>query len=106
MFSGTKKFLALTLSIGNSTKFRNHNSKLNHSNSPELLDHRTQMEFNENLNTACKNHTYHKKCLKFLKKPNFSACKHSEFFNFLYALYAIFGALFDETIKFYVCGIL
>ena len=87
-------------------KFRYHNSKLNHNNSLELLDPRIQMEFNENLNSASKNHTYHENAKNFSKKPNFSACKHSEFFNFLYALYAIFYALFDETIKFYVCGIL
>ena len=48
-----------------------------------------------------------KNAKNFLKKKTyFTACKHSEFLKFLYALYAILCALFDETIKFYVCGIL
>ena len=41
-----------------------------------------------------------------LKKPNFSACKHNKFLKILYAFNAIFAFFFDETIEFYVCGIL
>ena len=47
-----------------------------------------------------------KNAKNYLKKPNFSACKHNKFLKNLYAFYAIFCALFDETIEFYVCGIL
>ena len=41
-----------------------------------------------------------------LKKPNFSVYKHNKFVKIVYAFYAIFCPLFDETIKFCVYGIL
>ena len=89
-------------------KFRHaHDRKLNYSNSLELLYNRTPLEFNENRNSASKNHAYIMKNAKnCLKKLIFSVCKYNEFLQFSYAFYAIFYALFDETIKFYIWGIL
>ena len=82
-----------------------HDRKLNYSNSLELLDQRTQLEFNENRNSASKNHAYIMKNAKnCLKNLIFLYVSIRNFYNFC-MLNMQFFALFSMKQSNFMYGV-